>query len=74
MKLTEDEGEFIAEMEVEPGSPNEWAHFDPPFLRKAYDRFVRRGWLEYRSDGRNREFRWTDAGRQALATSKGGER
>lgn len=69
--MTSFEAEFIAEMEVEPCGPNEWAHFDPPFLRKAYDRFVRRGWLEYRGDGPEREYRWTDAGRQALATSGG---
>lgn len=69
MKLTEHEGEFVAEMEAEPGGPNEWAHFDPPFLRKAYDRFVRKGWLEYRGDCRDREFRWTPAGRAALRES-----
>ena len=74
MNLTSFEAEFIAEMEVEPGGPNEWAHFDPPFMRKAYGRFVRKGWLEYRGDGRYREFRWTKAGLQAIATSKGGER
>jgi hypothetical protein len=72
VKLTEHEGEFIAEMEADPGSPNKWARFDPPFLRKSYDRFVRKGWLEYRGDGRNREFRWTTAGRQALASKGGG--
>lgn len=71
MKLTAHEGEFIAEMEVEPGGPNEWAHFDPPFLRRAYDRFVRKGWLEYRGDGPDREYRWTPAGRQAIANSGG---
>lgn len=66
MKLTSLEEEFIAEMAAEPGSDNEWAHFDPPFLRKAYDRFVRKAWLEYREDGPNREYRWTSAGRNAL--------
>lgn len=70
MKLTEAEGEFIAEMAVEPGSPNEWAHFDPPFLRKFYDRFVRKGWLEYQGEGRDRQFRWTPAGRAALEASR----
>lgn len=65
-KLTEAEDEFIAEMSVEPGGWNEWANFDPPFLRKAYDKFIRKGWLEYRGDGREREFRWTKAGRAAL--------
>ena len=66
MKMTSDEGEFIAEMRAEPGSFDEWAHFDPPFQRKAYDRFVRKGWLEYKGDGRDREFRWSPAGRKAL--------
>lgn len=72
MKLTSFEAEFIAEMEVEPGGPNEWAHFDPPFQRKAYDRFVRKGWLEYRGDCRDREFRWTSSGRAALEKEKQG--
>lgn len=66
MKLTELEAEFIAEMRAEPGSDNEWVHFDPPFIRKAYDRFARKGWVEYQGDGRDREFRWTAAGRAAL--------
>lgn len=66
MKLNELEAEFIAEMRAEPGSDNEWAHFDPTFFRRAYDRFVRRGWLEYKGDGPDREFRWTAAGRAAL--------
>jgi len=71
MKLTELEKEFIAEMALEPGSDNEWANFDPPFLRKAYDRFVRKGWLEYKGDGQDREFRWTPAGRNALDKERG---
>lgn len=66
MKLTEIEREFIAEMAAEPGSDNEWANFDPPFLRKSYDRFIRKGWLEYQGDGQARQFRWTEAGRKAL--------
>lgn len=65
-RLTEAEEEFIAEMQSEPCSPNEWAHFDPPFLRKAYERFLRRGWLEYKGEGRDRQFRWTEAGRRLL--------
>lgn len=72
MKLTGDEKEFIAEMAAEPGSPNEWCNFDPPFVRRAYERFVRRGWLEYKFDGRERQFRWTGSGREALA-NKGSE-
>lgn len=71
MKLTDLEEEFIAEMAAEPGSYNEWANFDPPFVRKAYDRFVRKGWLEYRGDGQNRDFRWTAAGRNALDKERG---
>ncbi len=70
MKLTEIEEEFVAEMAIEPVSPNEWAHFDPPFLRRAYDRFVRRGWLEYTGDGRDRQYRWTEAGRAALKDNR----
>jgi len=70
-KLTEAEAEFVLEMAHEPGNDNEWAHFDPPFQRRFYDRFVRRGWLEYRNDGRDREFRWTEAGRLALAEQEG---
>lgn len=64
--LSDLEKEFIAEMRAEPGSDNEWAHFDPPFLRRAYERFSRKGWLEYRGDGQDREYRWTAAGRAAL--------
>ncbi|MCD1264009.1 hypothetical protein B5M44_04435 [Shinella sumterensis] len=71
MKLNSLEEEFIAEMAAEPGSDNEWAHFDPPFVRKAYDRFVRNGWLEYRGDGHDRGFRWTPAGRNALDKERG---
>ena len=71
MKLTELEKEFIAEMSLEPGSDNEWAHFDPPFIRKSYDRFVRKGWLEYKGDGQDREFRWTPASRNALDKERG---
>lgn len=71
-KLTEAEDEFIAEMAAEPGTPIEWASFDPPFLRKAYDRFVRKGWLEYKDDGPHRLFRWTPAGRSALAEEERG--
>lgn len=74
MKLTNLESEFIAEMAVEPGSDNEWAHFDPPFIRKSYDRFVRKGWLEYECDGIDRRFRWTLAGRDALAKESGEKR
>lgn len=66
MKLTDLEKEFILEMAQEPGSDNEWGHFDPPFARKAYDRFIRKGWLEYKGVGRDRGFKWTDAGRKAL--------
>lgn len=71
MKLSYLEKEFIAEMAQEPGSDNEWAHFDPPFLRRGYDRFVRRGWLEYRGDRQDREFRWTPAGLVALEKERG---
>lgn len=71
MKLTSIEAEFIAEMAIEPGSDNEWAHFDPPFIRKAYDKFVRKGWLVYQGAGRDREFRWTPDGRDALAKESG---
>lgn len=70
MKLSEAEAEFVAEMSVEPGSPDEWANFDPPFLRVAYQRFVKKGWLTYRGDGRDREFMWTPAGRAALEDEK----
>lgn len=71
MKLTEHEAEFVTEMNVEPSGADEWTHFDPPFQRKAYQRFVRKGWLEYRNDNRHREFRWTPAGRTALQEKQG---
>lgn len=67
MKLSEAESEFIAEMASEPTA---WAHFDPPFRRAAYQRFVRKGWLTYRKDGRDREFKWTESGRAALEDEK----
>ncbi len=71
MKLTSLEAEFIAEMAQEPGSDNEWANFDPPFVRKAYDRFVRKGWLEYKDEDRDRSFRWTASGLDALSKMSG---
>lgn len=66
MKLTEFEAEFVAEMAVEPWDDNRWTHFDPPFPRYAYEKFVRKGWLEYEGDGASRQFRLTEEGRSAL--------
>ena len=71
MKLSALEKEFLAEMAIEPGTGNEWANFDPPFRRRAYERFLRKGWLEYRGDGQHRDFRWTPAGRNALDKERG---
>lgn len=70
VKLTKDEREFINEMEVEPRAAGSWTHFDPPFQRKAYEKFVRRGMLEYDGDGQDRRFQWTDKGRALLDALK----
>ncbi len=47
---------------------------ETPFLRKSYDRFIRKGWLEFQGDGQDRQFRWTEAGRAALEGGKTIER
>lgn len=62
--LTDDEREFIAEMEHEPGTG--WANFDPPFLRRYTARLERWGWLETEGRGREAQHRWTEIGRAAL--------
>ena len=75
MKLTEAEGEFVAEMQLEDGSDySEWHNFDPDFRQGDIARLIKRGWFERRGSGREREYRWTEAGRSALAAARqGGE-
>jgi hypothetical protein len=68
-KLTSAEAEFVAEMEHDyPGSG--WHNFDPDFRQRDIRRLFTRGWFERRGAGRDREYRWTDAGREALSREK----
>jgi hypothetical protein len=67
IKLTEAEQEFIAEMEIEHGWPgSEWHNFDPDFRQMDIIRLFKRGWFERKGAGRDRAYRWTEAGRAAL--------
>lgn len=67
LKLTSAEQEFIAEMELEHDySGSGWHNFDPDFRQMDIIRLFKRGWFLRRGSGRDREYRWTEAGRAAL--------
>lgn len=68
VKLTEVEGEFVAEMRLgDDYEGSGWQNFDPDFRQADIKRLISRGWFEKRGAGRDREYRWTDLGRSALA-------
>lgn len=69
LKLTETEIEFVGEMQgAQPPPEESWHNFDPDFRQKDIERLIRRGWFEKRTDANGyREYRWTPAGREALA-------
>lgn len=65
--LTDAEREFIAEMAHEDdGRSDRWQNFDPDFRQKDIARLLRLGWAERRERDGYREYRWTEAGRDAL--------
>lgn len=68
-KLTDIEAEFVSEMSDGPPPEEPWRHFDPGFRQSDIRRLIRRGWFETRGEGRDREYRWTPAGRAAPAPS-----
>ncbi|AYO83550.1 hypothetical protein [Methylobacterium brachiatum] len=68
--LSAAEEEFIAEMALERDYPSSgWHSFDPDFRQRDIARLFRRGWFERRGTGRDREYRWTEAGQAQFAKS-----
>lgn len=66
--LTHAEHEFISEMSHEDdGTSCRWQNFDPDFRQSDIARLLRRGWFERRVEDGYRTYRWTPAGRAALA-------
>ena len=66
-RLTEAESEFVDEMRHDGNATDAWCCFDPDYRQTPIARLFRRGWFERRGSRGSYEYRWTPAGREALA-------